>query len=52
MLMGEKSRQAFLRAHESGDNETKSQMLMMSLGGLLSDRNVYIAGDDPEALEH
>lgn len=52
LLMGEKSRQAFLRVHVSGDDATRSQMLMMSLGAALSGENVYIAGDDPEASEH
>ena len=52
LLMGEAGRVAFLKAHESGDDETRHNMLMMCLGGLLSDKNVYIAGEDPEAKEH
>lgn len=52
LLMDEKTRQVFLAAHESGDHETRSQMLVMSLGAALSGENVYIAGDGPEALEH
>ena len=54
LLMGEYARRKFLEAHLSGDYETRHNMLMMCLGGLLADAgaNAHIAGDDPEALEH
>lgn len=50
-LMDEGARKRFLNAHLSGDDETKSKMSLMCLGELLSDENVYIAGEDHDMPE-
>ena len=38
-------RERFAKAYYAKDEETQNQMLMMFLGSLLNDSNIYIAGD-------
>jgi len=50
LLMDEPARKRFLEAHLSGDDETRHNMLMMCLGGMLSeagaDEKVHLVGED------
>jgi len=49
LLMDGPARKRFLEAHLSGDDETRHNMLMMCLGGMLSeagaDEKVHLAGE-------
>lgn len=45
LLANKETREAFCRAEEIGDEETKIQILMTFLAAAVSDYNIYIAGD-------
>lgn len=54
LLMTVAARQRFLEAHLSGDDKTRSSMLLMCLGELLADinANVYIIEENPDEVTH
>lgn len=54
LMMQERARKTFLEAHLSGNDEIRHDMLMMCLGGLVSESGIeaYVAGDDRESTNH